>query len=240
MLRVLIMCASEWAYCAHRTRAGWLRTTACVALFALTACSNTATITRRSGPNFEASIEDSDSESVYVRSGNGAPYRVPRNDIVDIDHPGNVHLTIGAALLLWGTLMLVIPARSDAEWSFGPGMSALVLGIPGASLALYGGVTYGSSVFTAHSSKAPEPTPLAPLPAAKQPLVPTSVLASPVQRPASSTGDLLTPARYAPPSKTSEPIAVPQPSAPTAPPPPAPAPSVPASVPSGQTQSPSR
>jgi len=222
------MCASEWAYGARRRHAAGLRTIACVALFAFSACSNTATITRRSGPNFEASIEDSDSDSVYVRSGNGALYRVPRNDIVDIDHPGNVHLAIGAALLLWGTLMLVVPARSDAEWSFGPGVYALVLGIPGAILALYGGVTYGSSVLSAHSSKAPEPARLVPLPAAKQAPVPTSVLTSPVQRPASGNGALPTPAPNAPPSETSESSAAPPSGAPTAPTPLAPVPSVPA------------
>jgi hypothetical protein len=213
MLRVLIMCASEWAYGAQRRHAAWLRTTVCVALFAFTACSNTATITRRSGPNFEASIEDSDSESVYVRSGNGALYRVPRNDIVDIDHPGNVDLIIGAILVGVTPAVAVDAAGESATNRVGMATAAVLFGLAGIILGIHGGIAWSSSISSASKLDRPARVQFLPLPTAEQPPVPTSVLGSPMQQPASNGGAIpaLVPDAFAPaPSAPAERPASPQ------------------------------
>jgi hypothetical protein len=214
----------------HPRYAAWLRTTACVALFAFSACS-TATITRRSGPDYRGTIEDSDSESVHVRDGDGTLYRVPRSDIAGIKHPGKMHMLVGAILLGLFTVAAVKYRGRNVEDDYLLGASVAFLAIPGAVLAFYGGATYAGSILSASSSAKPAQPPLPLLPTETQPPVPTSALSSPVQKPASSTGALPPPAPYAPASGTSEPAAAPQPSAPTAPPTAEPAPSAPADRP---------
>jgi hypothetical protein len=70
-------------------------------------CFSTATIQRHSGPPIEARIDRSDSEKLYLTSATGEHFTLDRSDIVDIDHPGNVRLTIGIAAAVLGTVMLV-------------------------------------------------------------------------------------------------------------------------------------
>jgi hypothetical protein len=77
---------------------------------AVSACSTTATIQRFDGPDVEATIEDSDARGLYVRASNGRIYRLDRNQVGDIDHPGNVALTVGAALV--GMLAITVAGTS--------------------------------------------------------------------------------------------------------------------------------
>jgi hypothetical protein len=77
----------------------------CASLFA--GCGTTATIYRKSGQQDEATILRGSSSSVMVDTGAGER-PIPREDITDIDHPGNVHATIGAVLLAYGILNIAV------------------------------------------------------------------------------------------------------------------------------------
>ncbi len=69
-----------------------------VPALALGACGS-ATIERIGAPNLEARIVGSDDRNVYVISDDDQTFAVPRRTIRDIDHPGNVLVTVGACLL---------------------------------------------------------------------------------------------------------------------------------------------
>ena len=64
---------------------------------ALAGCSTTATIHRVNGPAYEAKILRSDPTSLVVQGDDGRPYRVPCQQVSDIDHPGNVMATVRCA-----------------------------------------------------------------------------------------------------------------------------------------------
>ena len=81
-------------------------------------CSCSASVQRRSGPPVEAWFESSDSDNLHLTSENGEHVTVPRSDVVDIDHPGNVVLTAGIVAAALGTFLLV-SASSNALCSRG-------------------------------------------------------------------------------------------------------------------------
>jgi hypothetical protein len=102
------------------------RLVAVIALVCLGGCSSTATIVRTDGPDNEAEIANSDAAALYVRARNGQIYRINRESIADIDHPGNVEIIVGSLLLGLGSdtglalhplpdlALLVLDARLDA------------------------------------------------------------------------------------------------------------------------------
>jgi hypothetical protein len=70
------------------------------ALLALCSCATTATVTTAHGTT-EATILGGDDDALLVMNEAGSKRRVPREDVREIDHPGNVLATvfgIGAAL----------------------------------------------------------------------------------------------------------------------------------------------
>jgi hypothetical protein len=213
------MCGSEWAYGAHREHAGWLRTTACVALFAFSACSTAATIERRGWPDYWGTIESSDSESVHVRGEDGTLYRVPRSDIVDIHHPGKMSLFIGVVLLGLAVSMAMLPSRNGEDYTLVAVGAGCAFGIPGAILAINGATKYAESKFAANNFEKPTQPPLPLLPTEKPLTVPASVLDPPVLPPGLNSDGFLPLPPYLPPPWESEPAAVPRPSAPAGPPP---------------------
>jgi hypothetical protein len=73
----------------------------------LAGCGTTATIYRKNGQQDEATILRGNSTNVVVDTGAGER-AIPREDITDIDHPGNVHATIGAFLLAYGILNIAV------------------------------------------------------------------------------------------------------------------------------------
>src|SRR5436190_22598247 len=97
-----------------RSRTAWTTGAASVVLLSFTACSTTATVQRSNGPAYEATIINSDSGAVYVRAEDGLTYRVPRAEVVDIDHPGNVLLAVGASLIAYG-VAIGYSIRHDTE-----------------------------------------------------------------------------------------------------------------------------
>ena len=88
-----------------------LAAAAALCLFVVSAgCSETATSRRTDGQVVEARLIRSDQRHVYVRPGYAATETpIPRAEIVDIDHPGNVHLTVGSILAGMGMIGGVIP-----------------------------------------------------------------------------------------------------------------------------------
>ena len=105
-----------------------------VLLAFLGACVSTATITRRSGPTLEACIDRSDQDKVYVSATDGKHYAVDRSDIVDVDHPGKLLMTMGLVsaglgllTLLGGVLTYTSSAPQSDERMVG-GMFSLIGG----------------------------------------------------------------------------------------------------------------
>lgn len=66
-------------------------------------CSTSATISTHDGKSIEAVISHADAETVFVETKFSGPIsRVPKVQILDIDHPGNVHLLVGSILTAFG------------------------------------------------------------------------------------------------------------------------------------------
>jgi hypothetical protein len=104
------------------------------------ACASTATIQRFDGPDTEAEIERSDQDAVYVRGSNGQLYRLERGKAGDIDHPGNVNMVVGAALLSLGALSLL---SNDEQVSRRQrNTAAVIYGLPGLALFVSGLFVY--------------------------------------------------------------------------------------------------
>jgi hypothetical protein len=66
------------------------------------ACSTTATIYRNSGMMMEGSIIGGSRDAILVEPNHGPRQEVPRDDIAEIDHPGNVHALVGGIVLAYG------------------------------------------------------------------------------------------------------------------------------------------
>ena len=118
-------------------------------------CGSTATIAHPHGI-LEAEIVQSDSGGILVRQRDEPPLRVNRGDILDIDHPGNVAMVVGACLLAeWGAFMserhfrdeLIHDDTGDVSVAARP--LTLVLAVPGAILLGVGSYHYISSVRSA-------------------------------------------------------------------------------------------
>lgn len=69
-------------------------------------CGRSATLIRESGPRIEGVIVESDREVIVVEQ-DGERVRVPRSEVVDIDHPGNVALTYGVMGSAFSVLLIV-------------------------------------------------------------------------------------------------------------------------------------
>ena len=116
-------------------------------------CGSTATIAHPHGI-IEAEIVQSDSGGISVRQrSDEPPLRVNRGDILDIDHPGNVAMVVGACLLAgWGSFMSDRHFRDEliqgeaGDVSQGARPLTLVLGVPGAILLGIGSYHYISSI----------------------------------------------------------------------------------------------
>ncbi|MEQ8274822.1 MAG: hypothetical protein RMA76_12565 [Deltaproteobacteria bacterium] len=138
---------------------------------ALVACGTTATV-QTSTRLYEGTIEKSDREYVLVRTGNGDE-RVRRLDIVDIDHPGNVHGLIGGLIAGYG-LVNVGTGLDGCKAGFGrttDEATAFCVGlfiplVVGTAIALWGGIVYAQSSNALRASNATVLGPTAPEPRA--------------------------------------------------------------------------
>jgi hypothetical protein len=121
------------------------------ATLALAACSTSVEVTRRGGISYEGAVGASDCESVTVRSeDDGSVHRIYRRDIIDIDHPGNVHALIGGWLVADSILLAVRGVHTSNQ---GAGLSdrdvttglSLATGLVGIPLLIYGAAVYMQS-----------------------------------------------------------------------------------------------
>jgi hypothetical protein len=74
-------------------------------------CSTTATIARTNGPPIEASIEGGSPSSIVLEGG----AIVSRNEITEVDHPGNVHAVVGGVILGYGLLNIAAGASTCGD-----------------------------------------------------------------------------------------------------------------------------
>jgi hypothetical protein len=158
----------------------------------VTACTTTATITQRSGPPIEGSIRYGTTDYVVVEPRDGNPQKIPRSDIDDIDHPGNVHLLVGGIVLGYGTILIgsgLDDCQKDAE-NLASCTMLVIPAIVGAGLTAWGLATWSGSKSAASQRlsvhrrppeivPAPERSPnanAAPKPAPDEPPGPPAVL----------------------------------------------------------------
>lgn len=130
-------------------------------------CANTATIRRNNGPDLEAQIVSADPGALNVAGSDGV-YRIPREDVYDIDHPGNVTLGVGVGLLALAVVAFAaLAANGSLDRGTGPAVGSL-LAAPGAGLTFFGSVIYLRSK---HASAAFEDQPRTDQPPAPLPIV---------------------------------------------------------------------
>ncbi len=127
----------------HRARSA----VACVSLacyvLASGACSSTATFQRSGGLSLEGEIVHGDSTAVYAKGGNGLVYRVERSSLYDIDHPGNVHMLVGAVCLAMSVAGLVSGQFASSEYERRDGRAiGAAYGAVGLPLLGYGSYFY--------------------------------------------------------------------------------------------------
>jgi hypothetical protein len=198
------------------------RLVAAVVIVCFGACSSTATIVRTDGPDSEAEIVSSDARAIYVRGHNGQTYRIGRESISDIDHPGNVEMIIGGALL--GFLAFGVAISSDNA-TRREDLPALVFayGVPGLTMLMSGLFHYIPSVRATSAFQSADTT--------VQPAAPPTWVPGPGWTPQPAYPPPGYPPPAYPPPATAPPAAPPPaPSAPapappaSAPPPAAPAP----------------
>jgi hypothetical protein len=149
------------------TRRGGSRAIACLAVASIVACgcSTTATIHRLNGPDYEATIVDSDASALRLRGGDQRTYAVKRGEVFDIDHPGNVVMTVGAIFLGLGTFVVagtygkfVEPMAGQTQGDAATG-AALTLILPGLILATMGAIPYFTSRRNARAFESAPPVP---------------------------------------------------------------------------------
>ena len=172
------------------------------------ACSTTATIYRSNGMMMEGSIEGGSPDSITVAPSYGAPQEVPRSDITEIDHPGNVHALVGGIVLAYGIANIAVGMeeceRQGGAYCVGVFTPAAI----GTGMLIWGLATWISSNSAADDTSLPS--------TAREP-----------SRTAPSSA--LPPANAVRPTAPATPAPAP---APTDPPPAAPAPSAPPPAPS--------
>jgi hypothetical protein len=215
-----------------------------VAVLAL-GCSTTSTITRVNGPPVEADIVGGSRDTIFVRSESGAEFEIRRRDVTDIDYPGNVHAIVGAGVLGYGIVNMVVGlpnCSSQSKYDVAYCTGVVLPAVLGAVIMTWGLVTNldaqaaaddrswrsrlpgpprNGAETVAHaqvSEPAPRPKRVAPLPIYLEDDPPKIELEEEPWPPVESAK----PAQTAPPSPAPPPRAAPTVSPATAPPPPPP------------------
>lgn len=112
------------------------------------ACSTTATITSKDATRYDVAIVRSTPAELIVATRDGER-PIPRDQIADIDHPGNVAIAVGSVMLFAGTANLLGVARCHANdssgvcfgWAAGAAVAASGLG-----LTIWGASAWTASV----------------------------------------------------------------------------------------------
>jgi hypothetical protein len=175
----------------------WLLCTS-MAAAAAPACSSSATITRRDQPPITARIESSGAEALHVRTGDGKELHIPRAEVADIDHPGNVLMIAGLSLLALVYISVAPDQASTVELL----TSMAVLGSPALGMIAWGGTSYvqsrqAASEFNSETTRLRTPRP-------DQPYVPPPAWSNPAGAPRPDQP-------YVPPPAWSNPAGAPHP-----------------------------
>jgi hypothetical protein len=114
-------------------------------LIMLSGCSTTATISRANGRELEGKIVGSNSSSILVETEGDSTLRVSRDEITDIDHPGNAAAVVGGFLGAYGALNIAVGAggcdTGGAAYCTGVFLPAAL----GASMLIWGLTTWSNS-----------------------------------------------------------------------------------------------
>jgi len=117
----------------------------CLPLAALAmGCGTSATLSMRAQPPIEGKITSAGETYINVKSEHGT-VEVPRAEVTDIDHPGNVAGTIGAVISAYGVVNAVVGApqceRQGAAYCIGV-FTPAAIGLP---LMIWGFTTWSAS-----------------------------------------------------------------------------------------------
>jgi hypothetical protein len=178
-------------------------------------CGTTATITRGDGGRVEGRISGGSFDEIWLVDPKGSQHRIPRNEIVDIAHPGAAAAGVGAALLLLGALRIHsygpnCTERGDAGCFQVYGPAAL-----GAGMLAWGGALYSGSVRRAKPGLVTTSDP--PSPTLSRQLPPSPSYAAPSPPPAASPPAPPDPVRQPPPASAPSSAPVSPPAVPLAP-----------------------
>lgn len=147
--------------------------TVAIAVLLVSGCSKTATIYMRDGASFEGKIVRSDESSIYVTHVRECPKKtrkvrsqkicykeeepVLRQEIDDIDHPGDISAAIGLTLAVVGATcsLSLLSAKQDCEGDdcWGSGLAMLYIGIPCACVAVVGALNGVGGLITWKNSR---------------------------------------------------------------------------------------
>ena len=120
----------------------------------LSGCSTAATLSLNSGVEVEARIRGADQDNLIVMTKDGSEVAIPREEISEIDHPGNVAAVIGGLMTANVTQSVVRNQGFTCGESEQPEATCLGVGIHaaiGAYLLLWGLVTWVDSTRAAAS-----------------------------------------------------------------------------------------
>lgn len=125
---------------------------------AAAACATTATVETRGGGAVEAHILGGSPGSVYLADRQHGRFTLRRDDITDVDHPGNVMLFAGGGLLAVGGIGLWFGnTRCGSAGEAGSCAASVVPAIAGLLAAAWGAYVYHRSARAFHDTSKPEP-----------------------------------------------------------------------------------
>lgn len=191
-------------------------------------------IARSTGPEVEGRIKGGSSGSLMIQDSNtGAMYAIPRSEIREIDHPGNVAATLGGVATGYGLLNVMVgleDCRNEERFSSNTEQNAFCAGLFTPLAVGVGLLIYGISVYSGSKSRAADtslevyapdmPTPdYGPRPPQPPPWGAPASGAAPVQGGVPSTAPPAPPAA-APPAPAAAPPAPPSAAPPSVAPPP--------------------
>jgi len=129
----------------------------------VSACATTTTVETRSGGAYEAHILGGSPGSVYLTSKQNGRFSVRREEVTDVDYPGNWHLFGGLALGAFGAWRLRVGDTHCATFgNIGNCTLNVAPSIVGLLMAVWGGYVYGRAYRHFEDRSKPEPDPVMP------------------------------------------------------------------------------
>jgi len=120
----------------------------------LVGCSANATIIRseRDGGTVYGKIVGLGERNLYVKTPSGEEVGVPRDEIEDIDHPGNILAVVGAAIAVFGAYNIGVSLPNCDSRSTAFCVAVVIPAVVGAGMSAWGGSVYARSHAAAKST----------------------------------------------------------------------------------------